>query len=496
LKLKHSVGLLLALPLISQLAFAGALVYQVLDIQGAAERETKAKKIVTACQDMRDQMSRYILLLTARRYTDQQQSRVLAEKISGKVRAGLDNIESLMASDVEGRGLLKTYHEHLQRFSTLLSAYTGGYSAGRDKLYLSRFLHESEYFEELMDSFLNIVEDERKITARYKPVAEQLQPAAIGARERMLAILITAIIFNSVLVVVLGMMFSRNTVARLLQLMRNVHNFGRGESSTLTPVPGDDEITELDSEFRRIAQSKIESDQLRRAMYGMVSHDLRSPLTAVGLKLDMLLENPSLPLDAAVRRAIERSSSELQRLIRLASSFLDGQKLEAGQLELHIKFADATEVVARSISAVEGSAEFKKITLLRNIACQRPMECDFDRVVQVLVNLLSNAVKYAPANSEVTVQVTCTETHVRFDVIDQGPSIPEAERARLFQPFSQLKQEDGTLEQLGTGLGLYLCRLLVEAHCGEIGYEDLPDQGKSFWFVIPQPEFAQDQPVL
>jgi signal transduction histidine kinase len=496
LRLKHQVGLLLALPLAFQLAFAGVPIWLLISLQEAGEKESRAKEIVIACQDMRDQMFGFIILLSAKRYTDQLAAKELREHMETKVQAELKRMDRLTKGDAWSKDLLNRYSADLQNFVSLLRDYTDTYRGG-GKLQISRFIRESEYLEEIFDSWLHCQSDEKDIIAHYKPRADALQPKAKQTRESILAVLVAALIFNTALVIALGRLFGKHTVARLQQLMQHINEFGLGKLNTV-PVGGSDEVAELDEKFRQIAQAKIESDELRRAMYGMVSHDLRSPLTSIGLTLDMIKQNKEANIDSDSRHSISRAAAEVQRLIRLASSFLDGQKLETGQLQLNIRLVSADELTEPAISAVMATAEIQNISITSNIsedpASYIELECDRDRVIQVLVNLLSNAVKFSPPNSQVQLNVSKftkpgeTIERVRFDVVDEAAKFSEQDRAVMFQAFSKTTIGEGTLQQVGTGLGLYLCKLIVQSHAGTIDTCEIDEKHKSIWFEIPQPK--------
>jgi len=117
---------------------------------------------------------------------------------------------------------------------------------------------------------------------------------------------------------------------------------------------------------------------------------------------------------------------------------------------------------------------------------------DGDRLTQVMTNLLSNAVKFSPRGSLVTVIVEKVPNYVQFKVIDQGPGIPRAHRSNLFERYKQVK---GTRVsgQRGTGLGLNICKLIVEQHGGMIGFESEEGRGSTFWFRIPAQAMTKEE---
>ena len=114
--------------------------------------------------------------------------------------------------------------------------------------------------------------------------------------------------------------------------------------------------------------------------------------------------------------------------------------------------------------------------------------CDSDRTIQVLVNLLSNAIKFAPKDSVITLRSKLTTDHsFRFEVVDQGPGVPPDQINSLFAKFHQLDQPTA-VKQEGSGLGLYICRMLITAQGGKVGYTSPGDRGSCFWFELPLKE--------
>lgn len=285
---------------------------------------------------------------------------------------------------------------------------------------------------------------------------------------------------------ILAWLSARKVLERLSVLMINMEKFGQGSTTELQQLTGNDEFTEIDSVFRQVSAARDAAEETRRSLFAMVSHDLRSPLTSVGLLLDLVLEVNSAELSPSVLKNLTKSRREVQRLVRLASSFLDLEKIESGKLELQKDLVDANEVIQPSLNALRGVADSKNIKLQAIHTENIQISCDADRVIQVLVNLLSNAVRFSPTGGTITVCVCAVEKAYRFEVCDEGPGVSEQEQSSLFKRFSQLSQSESS-KQSGSGLGLYICKMLVEAHGGSIGCL-ARDKGSCFWFEIPDDE--------
>ena len=223
--------------------------------------------------------------------------------------------------------------------------------------------------------------------------------------------------------------------------------------------------------------------RLEHEFIAMVSHELKSPLTAIKGFADMMRR------DAAYNaRAVETILSQANRLERLVDDLLETSRLAARRLDLRptrINVATLANAAAERVRAVTSTHT------VRVEGADHPIAAwgDEGRLEQIVGNLLSNAVKYAPAGTEVVVRIEELADLVRISVIDQGPGIAPELQAQVFERFYRA---EGTAKRAqGLGLGLYVSRLLVEAHGGEIGVRSSPGQGSTFFFTIPRRRPAQ-----
>ena len=231
-----------------------------------------------------------------------------------------------------------------------------------------------------------------------------------------------------------------------------------------------------------------------------MSHELRTPLNAVIGFSELLLSDEQQPLQPGQRKRVEDVLLSGRHLLGLINDILDLVKVESGRLTLNLEPVTVSEAVADALALIAPAAETKYIALDSSIRAGRPVLADRARLRQVLLNLLSNAVKFSPSGSRVEVLATELGGFVRFAIIDQGPGIDPALRARLFQPFVQ---GEGPLvkAERGTGLGLAISRRLVEAHGGSITVEPTEGGGSTFAFTIPEclpgqePVQRQTEPV-
>jgi len=212
---------------------------------------------------------------------------------------------------------------------------------------------------------------------------------------------------------------------------------------------------------------------------------LRAPLTSVrGYAQTLQLYEPE-ELAAAADEFLGHIVREADRLLRLIDGFLDISTLDVGRrIELVRTPVAVEEVVATALDIARANAVH--CTFAAHVAPEATtVIADRDKLLQVLINLLSNADKYSPAGGEVEVRVAADEDHIRFAVADHGLGIEPEARADLFTPFYRVR-DPARRKVRGAGLGLYLCKQLVEAHGGVLGVDSEPGVGSTFWFELPR----------
>ncbi|MFP4235264.1 MAG: PAS domain-containing protein [Nitriliruptoraceae bacterium] len=218
-----------------------------------------------------------------------------------------------------------------------------------------------------------------------------------------------------------------------------------------------------------------------------VSHELRTPLTAIGGALELLAHGVVGDLPASAVQLLEVARRNTGRLRQLIDDLLDLERMLQGGRPIQAVLQPLEPLLERSIADNQPYAAGHDVRLVLRPAPEAfSVRGDADQLSQVLANLLSNAAKYAPAGSEVEVracQAPDHPAHVRVEVVDRGPGVPEALKDRLFQRFVQADPSDPR-SRGGTGLGLAISREIVERHGGRIGLDSRP--GRScFWFELP-----------
>jgi len=216
-----------------------------------------------------------------------------------------------------------------------------------------------------------------------------------------------------------------------------------------------------------------------------VSHELRTPLTSVLGALGLLASGAAGALPKAAVPLAEVAKRNGERLSRLIDDVLDLTKLEGNQMVLQLRPMHLAPLLREALSANQGYAQRAGVHLSLEVPEGSPqVRLDADRFLQVMANLLSNAIKHSPAGEAVHVVLTWTEAVVRVRVRDRGPGIDPKFRARMFEKFSQADGSDRRA-QGGTGLGLYITRMLVERMGGEVAVDSVAGEGATFIVALP-----------
>jgi PAS domain S-box-containing protein len=251
---------------------------------------------------------------------------------------------------------------------------------------------------------------------------------------------------------------------------------------------GDDDVA-LAQELADRAGLAVETARLyeasQRAVYdreqlmAWVSHDLRNPLSTIAMATELLLRSSAPEQTDKARRAAGNVQRAVARMERLIHDLLDLARIESGGLPLERGHHDLAQLVAEAIDLHAGIAAEKQLTLV-NESRSAPISCDRERMLQLFSNLVDNAVKFTPAGGSIRLGAEAVAGAVKAWVADDGPGIPEAERAKIFDRYWQ-----GRRDRKGVGLGLAIARGVVEAHGGRIWVESPPGQGARFCLTLP-----------
>jgi len=245
------------------------------------------------------------------------------------------------------------------------------------------------------------------------------------------------------------------------------------------------QIRLLLAEQRLLVEQLSNANAAKNRFLGMAAHDLRNPLASVRGLAEFLRDGVVGDLTHEQLDLVETIHAASKQMLVLVNELLDVATIEAGELKINPEMTDSASIVEKAVylANIEASAKQTRIEIMPR---KRPPlhNLDPNKIRQVVDNLLSNAIKYSPPGSTIAVEIGAVDGSIVLEVRDKGPGIPEAERDKLFKDFGRTSVRP-TGGEKSTGLGLAICRKIVEAHNGTIMAENLPERGCVFRVTLP-----------
>ncbi len=227
------------------------------------------------------------------------------------------------------------------------------------------------------------------------------------------------------------------------------------------------------------------TDALRSSLLSSVSHDLRTPLSSIKASASSLLQE-DVQWDEEARRSFATTiEHQADRLNRLVGNLLDMSRIEGGALKPEKEWYPLDELLQDVLNRMQGVLQGRDVQLSLSSDLP-PIKLDYLQIDQVVTNVLENAVRYTPANTPIEISAQVTNEQVEISIADHGPGIPPFELKRIFDKFYRISgRTRKNTSIMGTGLGLAVCRGLIEAHGGHIWAENRPEGGTVFRFTLP-----------
>ena len=250
--------------------------------------------------------------------------------------------------------------------------------------------------------------------------------------------------------------------------------------------------------FRDVSTEK-DLEQKRADFISMVIHDLKNPLTTITICDKIVLNETRGAIDGDLTRLLENIETSANHLLNLVNELLDLSKLDSGTMEFNRQRIDMNDVVEISINTQRMFAKSKKIDIEKVLSADRhPIMGDKDYLLRLMINLIGNAIKFTPEGGKISVQATAAKgltpgqpvsreiqeakKVLKITIVDNGTGIPEQDIPTIFEKYRRVR---GTTEIEGSGLGLYIAKVIIEGHGGRIWVENNPDRGSTFTILLP-----------
>ena len=308
-------------------------------------------------------------------------------------------------------------------------------------------------------------------------------------------IVVQALLIADIAVFVLVMLSIRKSLSPLGMMIKTIGRIREGFYGEKIEYTANDEIGELSATFNAMSSTIKMKDEETKKMemakdefLAMITHELKTPLVPIQGYSDILIGEHLGPLNKNQKDRLEVIRSSSATLLQLISDLLDAQKLELGQLRIKKSNNNLRETMEKTIVAMAPQTMSDQISLTHNVTQDLYANYDNDRITQVLMNLIKNSFKAcSPKVGKIEISAEEHPTEVIVSVKDNGRGIPADAIDNIFKKFYQV-DTSLTREKGGSGLGLSICKGIIEAHGGRIWGQSQPNKGATFSFSIPKSE--------
>ncbi len=315
-----------------------------------------------------------------------------------------------------------------------------------------------------------------------------------SAREdHLISITRRAVINSSAWVMLAAVIAIYFITERIIHPLRNMttaaKQFAKGDFKSRVTVSGEDEVSELGNAFNNMADSLENLEKMRNSFLASVSHDLRTPMTTIAGFIDGINSGAIPPEKHEYYLGV--ISAEVHRLSRLVSQLLDISRLESGDRKFSFEDFDVAEVCRIILISFEKKIDDKRLDVeFDSENDTMPVNADKDAIYQVIYNLCHNAIKFSNNEGKFAIKIFRANGKIRVSVFDEGAVISREDIPMIFERFYKSDKSRG-LDKSGVGLGLYICKTIIDAHGEEIHVESAEGVGTEFWFTLREGELPK-----
>ena len=327
-----------------------------------------------------------------------------------------------------------------------------------------------EKVNSIMDEKVYIVSNPVFVNNEIEGIVFAIKPVETGLKEyttKMAGMYLSSALFAAALSFIVIYAFTARLTRPLRQMSNAAKAYAKGDFSKRVQVRGSDELAELCKSFNQMATGLSVLESSRRSFVANVSHELKTPMTTIGGFIDGMLDG-TIP-EEQHQEYLGIVSNEVKRLSRLVTSMLNLSKIEAGELSLKYSEFDITQLLLNCMLTFEQEIEKKQINILGFDTVKPTMVyADVDMIYQVVYNLIDNAVKFTQEQGEITVSVEKKKSgDAVVSIKNTGEGIDSEEISRIFERFYKV-DKSRSYDVKSAGLGLYLCKTIIDMHNGKI----------------------------
>lgn len=312
--------------------------------------------------------------------------------------------------------------------------------------------------------------------------------------DKLVALTRTVVINSSVWVMLAAVIAAYFITERMVHPLKNMtvaaKSFAKGDFSARITVYGKDEVAQLGNAFNNMAESLDSLEKMRNSFLASVSHDLRTPMTTISGFIEGITSGAIPPEKHDYYLNV--ISAEVHRLSRLVTQLLDISRLESGERKFNMTTFDICEVSRIILISFEKKIEDKRLDV--EFECDDDsifVNADKDAIHQVIYNLCHNAIKFAREEGKFRISISrMGEEKIKVSVFDEGESISKEDTKMVFERFYKTDKSRG-LDKSGVGLGLYICKTIIDAHGEKIGVESVEGKSTEFYFTLKEGQSSQ-----
>ncbi len=480
LSIKQKGLILVALPILFELIFLSTLLGLFAAGENQRARETHFRTIVMDLYGVNWQLQKSASLLLVYETSRSSDARAGFEAMMRQTLDRMARVKSLVADDPTSAKSIETYNRQLEEMLVIYRRIDDSFDFA-DGSKISK-ANQTLIEAELLSRFNALFESSHKLISEQSALIRQCAAEVDRDRSRLALVIVIGFFGHLILSILLTLFFGKQIKTRLDLVMRNISKMAK-EEPLLPALDGKDEISQLDSVFHDMA-SKLElARQKESEMLAMISHDIRGPICAFGLLFDVMTKGSFGELSPHLKDRVVRASNTNKMLIHMITNFLDKEKLREGLMQPSMEAVDLNSIFESARDALMSLAEAKSIQVQINNSVDDLFQADKQMLTQIVLNYLSNAIKFSPANSTVAISGELLESQILVRVKDSGPGIASEHQDMVFERFEQIPNRDRQI--VGSGLGLSVCKKLIELHGGTVGIESDGKNGSTFWFSIP-----------